>query len=177
MVAKNKITSRYSKDESFQHAFKRVAVFFKDLWDEYNHNEGHPLPVDSRIFEVMMTEELFSLGRSTGLQKAIKQQKAMDSDVPVKRLREYLVPYENLLDRVAEMFKEGKTVEDVAKMLQRLLRVILITEDELLYLEKLGLKNKMPDGWDWDHGDVKARLNEAEMEICPQANPNPHLNS
>lgn len=164
------ITSRYSKEESFKRSFMRMALYLKDIWDEYNHNEKNPLPAHSRIFDVMMVDDFILLGQSVELQKSI------EAGSSKKGYREHLVPCATLRDHAADMFRAGKMPEDVAAMLQRFLRIVHITREEADRLNyDVGLKNKMPDGWDWDSGDVKERLHMANIELDPGSNKNTHL--
>jgi hypothetical protein len=76
-----------------------------------------------------------------------------------------------------EMFWSGKTVQDVAKMIGRLLRVANITQEEAKRMDiTLKLKTKMPVGWHPETGSVFARLEAAGIQLEPEM-PNPMLSS
>jgi hypothetical protein len=78
-----------------------------------------------------------------------------------------------LRDRAFEMFwkNEGsnnvyEVEKNVAAMLEQFLRVAHISPDEANNLDhKLGLKTRMPDGWNFETGSVMARLVAAGIVI------------
>ena len=80
--------------------------------------------------------------------------------------REHLVPCVYLRDLAFEMFWAGKTVQDVADMIGRLLRVAQITPEERKRVDfELKLKTKMPEGWHPETGSVFARLEAGRIQL------------
>ena len=60
------------------------------------------------------------------------------------------------------MFHSGKSIEDVAAMIGRVLRIAHITRDEANLLDhKLKLKTTMPDDWNFETGSIMRRLEVA----------------
>lgn len=77
-----------------------------------------------------------------------------------------MVPCALIRDKAFEMFWNGKTVEDVALMVGRLLRIAHITKEEACALDhKKGLKTSMPSGWDFETDSILARLEAAEIKL------------
>lgn len=156
-------------DEAYLHrAFMRVAKYFKDVWDENHHNEKNPMPHHSRVMEIMLWMAVskyknFSLGESVELRKRRNAGETVEIWV------EHLVPMVYMGSCAAEMFKKGKSEEEVARMLQRCYRTatILKEEAERIDFEK-GLKLKMPENWDCETGDVRARLEAAGIQLAPE---------
>jgi hypothetical protein len=66
------------------------------------------------------------------------------------------------------MFWGGKSIEDVANMVGRLLRIARITCEEAHHLDHV-LKHKvrMPQDWDPDEGSILARLEAGEIDWKP----------
>lgn len=75
--------------------------------------------------------------------------------------REHAVPIDWCINKAFNMFKENKTIEDVAKMLQRNIKLVLISDDEQHLLDnKLGMRISMPQGFD-DGQDPLIRIKNA----------------
>ena len=57
-----------------------------------------------------------------------------------------------------------ESLSNIALFIRRFLKIVKITKDEQVRLDvDLGLKQKMPDGWTFDTGDVFARLDVASI--------------
>jgi hypothetical protein len=79
--------------------------------------------------------------------------------------REHPVPIDWCINLAFEMFKNGATVEEVAQMFKRNIKVVLISDEEQDILDnKLGLRTTMPEGFK-DGDDPLTRLNFAGIEI------------
>lgn len=69
-------------------------------------------------------------------------------------------------DQAFQMFFAGKGPEDVAAMLERTLKVAMITSEEAYKLDhELKLKTRMPEEWCFDTGPVTARLDKAGIKL------------
>ena len=65
------------------------------------------------------------------------------------------------------MFADGATVEDVAKFIERHLKIVRISRPERKYLDGsagMNLKEKMPSGWAFNRDSIYARLDAAGIE-------------
>ncbi len=137
--------SRFTQEELRQRAFERAAWVLRHFWEEQQDKAPGKADVHSRLFDTLVY------------------------DIPVKGKsknggghKEHLVPCALLRDHAFKMFWDGKSEEDVAEMLRRLLCIAHITPAEARLLDnELGLKTKMPDGWDFETGSVMARLEAA----------------
>lgn len=159
-------TESDAEEKAYLHrAFMRVAVYFKDIWDENHHNEKNPMPHHSRVMEKMLWMAVcryknFSLGESVELRKRRAAGEAVSTRI------EHLVPMVYMSACAADMFKKGRSEEDVARMLERCYRTAIILKKEADCIDfKKGLKTTMPDGWDCETGDVKARLEAAGIQL------------
>lgn len=81
---------------------------------------------------------------------------AIDNDIALNEktetncYREHVVPCTLLIDHGFEMFNDGKSSEEVAKMLRSNCFIQHITEEQARKLNvDLGLKTEMPMGWVW----------------------------
>ncbi|WP_236711382.1 hypothetical protein [Novosphingobium barchaimii] len=81
--------------------------------------------------------------------------------------REHVVPLALIRDQCEKMFSLGANVAAVAKLLERHLKIVMISRAERLRLDfDLGLKVSMPKGWSFDdeNADPFARLKAAGIE-------------
>lgn len=80
--------------------------------------------------------------------------------------KERIVPCAYLRDLASFQFEKGRSLDDVANMLDRLLKVAIITKDEQKALDQdLRLRNRMPENWDPDTDSPFARFQAAGIEI------------
>ena len=64
------------------------------------------------------------------------------------------------------MYDAGESIESAAAVIERLLRVADITKSEADYIDhKLGLKRKMPEGWNYRTDSIMARLDLAGVKL------------
>jgi len=124
-------------------AFHRVAYVLKSLWKD---GRG----AHSRLFETLVGDDDIVIGTS----------------VEGGGYREHVVPCCLIRDIAFDMYDKQRTVDDVAEMVGRLLRIAYITKKEANRLNtKLGLRTSMPAGWDPETGSVMARLDAAKIEL------------
>ncbi len=123
--------------------FHRVAYVLESLWKD---GRG----AHSRLFETLVGDDDIVIGTS----------------VNGGGHREHVVPCCLIRDIAFDMYDKQRTVDDVAEMVGRLLRIAYITEDEANRLDvALGLKTTMPEGWDTETGSVMARLDAANIKL------------
>ena len=81
--------------------------------------------------------------------------------------REHVVPLALIRNECERMFALGRDVASVARLLERHLKIVMISKAERQRLDfELGLKTCMPDGWSFadDYADPFARLHAAGIE-------------
>ena len=139
------IAMKYTKDQLKARAIRRAADVIYGLYEE-----GVP-GIHSRIFEVLVADEYVEIGRSLN----------------GSSYREHVVPCALLRNECLAMYKNGKSIEDVASMIDRNLGIVRITPEEADYMDHiLGLKQRMPDGWRFGIDDPLARLHEAGIKLA-----------
>lgn len=142
--------SRFTQEQLRQRAFERAAWVLRHFWEEQQEDEKREARVHTRLFDPLIHEGYINVGKS----------KKGGGHV------EHLVPCALLRNRAFEMYWDNKTVEDVAKMLERFLRIAHIAPEEARRLDiELGHKTTMPPGWDFETGSVMARLEAAGIEL------------
>ncbi len=148
---------KFSEEELKQRAFERVAWVLKHFYDEqeetYKVDKG--ARVHTRIFERLIFDGYIILGKS--------EQAAKLRSMPY---REHVVPCAYIRDRAFRLFHEGKEVDDVARMVGRLLKIVFITPDEAKQVDQK-YKDKMPDDWDWMNDPVTRRLDDVGIKVIP----------
>ncbi|MDO6536248.1 hypothetical protein [Alteromonas stellipolaris] len=133
-------------EEKRQRAYYRVAWNIKHMWDEGGTS-------DTRLLERPLISDAFVV--------------VGESEAGTGR-REHIVPRKVLCSEAHKMFAEGASIEEVAELLERFLKVVLITREEQRYMDSaagLGLRQRMPEGWNFNDGDSLARLNAAEIKV------------
>ena len=138
--------SEYNLEQLKERSFHRVALVLHHFWEEQQFVVPRTASVHTRIFDTLVHDSYIYLGKSKN----------------GASYREHLVPCVYLRDLSFEMYWSGSTVQDVAKMIGRLLRVAKISPEEARRMDvELGLKTKMPHGWHPESGSVLARLEKA----------------
>lgn len=136
----------FSRDELIGRAFFRVAMMMHGMWEEKGSS-------DTRLLEDwLIPNEFVTVGESLA---------GTDH-------REHVVPRMVLCDRAHSMFKDGASIDDVADFLRRFLKVVLISRAEQKRLDnrdQLNLRQKMPEGWSFESGDLFARLVAADISF------------
>lgn len=135
--------TKHTQPEKKQRAIKRLAEIFRDHWEESRVGS-------TRIFEHVIPDEWLICGKSSSGGK----------------YREHIVPCVLIRDQSIKMYQEGKMIEDVEKMIERHLAIVLISEEEKDRLDKQrGWKTTMPEGWVFGSGDPFARLTLSGIEF------------
>lgn len=133
----------YTQDEKKKRAMKRLAELFHDHWEEGRVGS-------TRVFEHIVPDEWLICGQSTSGGKH----------------REHVVPCVLIRDQSIAMYQRGRSIEDVAKMIEKHLAIVLISEKEREILDKaFGWKTIMPPGWEFASGDPFARLTMAGIDV------------
>lgn len=138
----------FTKAELRERAFKRAADALFSFWEEQKDNEPRAVCVHSRIFEPLIYNEYIQLNQKTA----------------ILSYPEHVVPCAYIRNYAFEMFWEGKTVEDVAGMIGRLLRIAYITPEERRKVDALH-KSTMPTDWNPETDSVLRRLKDVGVEV------------
>lgn len=138
----------FTQEQLRQRCFERSAWVLRHFWEEQQHDTE--ARVHTRLFDPLVPRHHIYLGKSINGGGHI----------------EHLVPCALLLDQAFAMYRKGNTEKEVVEMLGRFLRIAHITPTEARRLDhELGLKTKMPDGWDFETGSVMARLEAGGIEL------------
>lgn len=140
----------FTQEQLRQRSFERSAWVLRHFWEEQQHETKREARVHTRLFDRLVPHNHIFIGKSVNGSGHI----------------EHLVPCALLRDRAFEMYWNGKTEKEVSEMLGRFLRIAHITPAEARRLDhELGLKTKMPVGWDFVTGSVMARLEAGGIEL------------
>lgn len=142
MASRKKPLDTVEVDRLRQRAYRRAAMALHDVWEA--NGKGEKRAAHTRLIDIIVWQYTLVEGRSVG-----------------GTYREHLVPLAALQDKALRMFREDRTIEDVAEMLHRLLRIAYITKAEAALLNKQeGMKNGMPKDFDWESPtpDLRRRL-------------------
>jgi len=135
--------AKHTQAEQKQRAIKRLAQIFRDHWEEGRVGS-------TRIFEHVVPDAWLICARSSS----------------GGRYREHIVPCVLIRDQSIKMYQAGELVEAVAKMIERHLAIVLISEEEKNRMDKQrGWKTTMPEGWEFGSGDPFARLTSCGIEF------------
>ena len=139
----NEVSKKFSKEELLDRAFYRMAWNIEHMWLETGSS-------DTRLLmEPIIPDKFVLYGKS---KKGANR-------------REHVVPRVVLCREAHDMFTRGASIEAVADLLKRHLKIVLISKEEQLHLDHtIGLKQRMPDGWSFEGGCTFARLRAANIE-------------
>jgi hypothetical protein len=133
--------SNFTKIQIKQRRIYRLAQLIYDHWEEKSG-------MDTRYFDhPFIHDEYVVAGRS----------KASGS------YREHVVPRVYLRDQCFSLYDKGASIQDVAQILEKNLRIVCISTSEANQLNG-SYKTKMPDGWQLGEDDPLERLHR--MGIC-----------
>jgi hypothetical protein len=138
----------FSQEELRKRAFERAANALYSFWEEQKDCLPRAAAVHSRIFETLIYNKYIELN-----------EKSLGRTYP-----EHVVPCAFIRDLAFEMFWNGKSPDDVARMIGRLLRIAYIKREEARALDAVH-KHTMPDGWNPENGSILQRLEDAQIEI------------
>lgn len=106
--------------------------------------------VHSRIFEVIVPDAFVTKGQSS----------------KGGGYREHAVPCSLIRNHANTMFDQGASIDEVADMISKHLRIVIITPEEAKHIDhELGLKEVMPEGWEFGVGDPLARLHAGGVTV------------
>ena len=136
-------TNPYPTTDTRKRRLYRLAQMLRDLWEEGSN-------LDTRLFKNPYIHDSYAtLGRTSAN----------------ANYREHLVPCVYLRDQCIERFKHGWTVEQVTELLDKYLWIALIEKPTQVALVNKHHKTTMPDGWNFESGDVCTRLTVAGLAI------------
>lgn len=137
---------RFSNEELAQRAFHRVAFVMRHMWEEKGSS-------DTRLLlPPLIPDELVIVGES----------------VSGREHREHVIPRKVICDRCHEMLNAGASIDDVAAFIRNHLKIVRISEQEKQRLDsgkELNLRQKMPSDWQFESGNLYARLHKADVTI------------
>jgi hypothetical protein len=141
---------QFTEEQLRQRAFRRVSIVLHGFWEEQQHLRLARASIHSRLFDTLVYDDYITLPNS-------------------KRgcgHREHVVPCAYIRDLAFRMFTAERSIDDVAVMIGRLLRIAFITHEEALRIDVgCGMKSTMPPGWDPETGSILARLDAAGIEL------------
>jgi hypothetical protein len=116
--------------------------------------------VHSRIFSHLLNPEQYfvAIGQS---------QEVIDGAPPHV---EHIVPCAVLINESFKLIENNEPKEDIAKLIVKHWKIAIISKEQAKHLdtkEGLGLKNTMPEGWDYKTGNTYARLEVAGIKLQP----------
>ena len=81
--------------------------------------------------------------------------------------KEHVIPRIMICNRCHQLFSEGKSIEEVAAVIEKYLKVVHITKKEQHRLDvEQGLKTRMPEGWSFENeDDPYARLRAVNIDF------------
>jgi len=142
--------SSYTSEDLKRRAFERAAWVLKHYWEEQKDLLPRAARVHSRIFDTLIHPSHILYGVS----------------VKGTGHTEHLVPCSLIRDQAFKMLWANEDVDAVALMLQRTLKIALITKEEARLLDvDLGFKTTMPGDWCFETGAVTERLDRAEIKL------------
>lgn len=83
---------------------------------------------------------------------------------------EHVVPCSTIIWESIRLLEEGRSKEEVAKLITKHWRIVFISKDEANFIDTkkgLNLKSSMPEGWNFETDDSFARLDLAGIKVLP----------
>jgi hypothetical protein len=132
----------FKPEELVRRTFDRAARVLREVWEE---GWGHTRLLDAPFIR----DDLVMAGVSK-----------MGAEC-----REHVVPLKVVYDECESMFQRGCPLEEVSAFLETHVKIVRISKEEKQKLDsRLGLKTKMPEGWEPRRDDVFQRLRVAGIE-------------
>jgi hypothetical protein len=116
---------KFSPDELKQRAFERTAWVLKHFYDEQAEEFERKASLHSRVFDTLIYDEYICIGKSEALAKQ-----------GGNGHREHVVPCAYIRDCAFKMYQQECTVNDVARMIGRLLIIAFVTQEEADLIDK-----------------------------------------
>ena len=139
---------RYSHAELKKRAFDRTAQALYSFWEEQQDNEQRTVAVHSRIFETLIYNQYIELNQKS----------------PDRKYPEHVVPCAYIRNHAFDMFWSGRSIDDVASMIERLLHIAYISNDEQKRVDAIN-KDTMPEDWDPETDSILRRLEDADVDV------------
>lgn len=147
------VIMKFTYEECRKRAFERAAVALYSFWEEQQHNQPRSAAVHSRIFGTLIFDEYIELN-----------ERAAD-----RTYTEHVVPCAYIRNHAFDMFWDGKSKDEVAAMIGRLLRIAYISTEQAQLLN-MSHKHTMPENWNPETDSILRRLEDAGIEIVRQKN-------
>ena len=144
------MANKIVENEVIQRSFFRAARYIQRIVNEN-------APAHSRVVELFIPEVFVPRGYGKN----------------GSGHREHVVPCVFLRDECIARFSNGATIDQVANFLQRNVVIVEITKEEQKRLDGsitnggMGLKNSMPNEWQFDTGCIFQRLHAAKIAFDP----------
>ena len=140
----------FTKEELAYRGCQRAAMALYSFWEEqrYDARYQNEAGVHSRIFDALIPNVYIELN-SKALGRSYK---------------EHVVPCAYIRNLSFKMYHENSSIDDVAKMISKLLKIAYITKDERKKIDSIH-KYSMPEKWDWKTDSILERLIIAGVEV------------
>ena len=136
----------FSEEELIKRAFLRTASVMFGIWEEKGSS-------DTRLLLPPLIPDSFVIAGES---------------ISGKDHKEHVIPRNVICSQCHKMFEEGASIEAVANFIRKHLMIVYLSKEEQENLDKgdrLNLRQRMPDGWSFDTGDLFARLNESKIKV------------
>jgi len=144
----------FTHEELRRRAFKRAACALFSFWEEQRDNHPRSAAVHSRLFETLIYNEYIELNKK---------------EAPDRSYPEHVVPCAYIRNHAFDMFWAGKTTDDVAAMIGRLLHIAYITKEQAEKLDAV-YKSTMPKDWNPESDSILRRLEDVGINIVAKKN-------
>jgi hypothetical protein len=148
---------KFSDDALKRRAFERIAWVLKHFYDEQAEDFKGDASLHTRVFETLIFPKYIEI--------IWKSENLKPGDNGYK---EHVVPCAYIRNIAFRMYHDGRTEDDVAKMVRRILKIALLTPDEANRVDQK-YKIAMPDSWDYTKDSITARLDEYGIKLVPYA--------
>lgn len=132
----------FSNDEIRRRRIFRVAQIIFDHWEEQSG-------MDTRYFDHPFIHDVYVVNGKSEVGGSY---------------REHAVPRVYLRDECLRLFNSGASIDDVAKVLDENLRIVLISREEADLMNR-SYKTSMPDGWKIGEGDPLERFHRVGIKV------------
>ena len=140
----------FTKEELAYRGCQRAAMALYSFWEEqrYDARYQNEAGVHSRIFDALIPNVYIELN-SKALGRSYK---------------EHVVPCAYVRNLSFKMYHENSSIDDVAKMISKLLKIAYITKDQRKKIDSIH-KYSMPEKWNWKTDSILERLIIAGVEV------------
>lgn len=140
----------FTNEERIYRGYQRAAVALYSFWEEQRYDPRYQTEagIHSRIFESMIPSVYIELNSKAG----------------DRTYGEHVVPCAYIRNLSFKIYHENGSIDDVAKMISRLLRIAYITVDQHKKVDSMH-KYTMPEHWNWRGDSILARLEFAGIEV------------